>query len=172
MKKAIAARASAVAQASAESSRRSTSDQPMRDGSEPNQADNSNAINVTSAAPSTVPEPNSSSTGPVPMTPNHAMSDPSHPRAAWEHVDEILQTLKTTFPLLILSLETMVDQIQHKFKPSPDEEVYRSICMLLSDAVQVHSLLFFWCSKTLTISRITLFESTLRTMTACSPLTP
>jgi len=77
------------------------------------------------------------------MTPSHAMNDPSHPRAAWEHVDEILQTLKTTFPLLILSLETMVDQIQHKFKPSPEEEVYRSICMLLSDAVQVPSVLYF-----------------------------
>jgi transformation/transcription domain-associated protein len=143
MKKAIAARASAVAQASAESSRRSTSDQPMRDGSEPNQAENMNAINITPAAPSAAPEPNSSNTGPISMTPNHATSDPSHPRAAWEHVDEILQTLKTTFPLLILSLETMVDQIQHKFKPSPEEEVYRSICMLLSDAVQVYSLLFF-----------------------------
>jgi len=143
MKKAIAARANAVAQASTESSRRSTSDQPIRDGSEPNQAENSNAMNVTPAVPSTATEPNSSTTGPISMAPNHAMSDPSHPRAAWEHVDEILQTLKTTFPLLILSLETMVDQIQHKFKPSPEEEVYRSICMLLSDAVQVHSFLSF-----------------------------
>jgi predicted glycosyltransferase len=61
----------------------------------------------------------------------------SHPRQAWEHVDEILQTLKTTFPLLILSLETMVDQIQHKFKPTAEEDVYRHVSLLLSDAVQV-----------------------------------
>ena len=56
---------------------------------------------------------------------------------AWEYVDEILQMLKTSFPLLILSLETMVDQIQHKFKPNPEEDVYRTICMLMQDAIQV-----------------------------------
>jgi transformation/transcription domain-associated protein len=56
---------------------------------------------------------------------------------AWEHVNEILQTLKTTFPLLILSLETMVDQIQHNFKPSPKEDIYHTICMLISKAIQI-----------------------------------
>jgi transformation/transcription domain-associated protein len=67
-----------------------------------------------------------------------ASSDtPVSHRQPWEYVDEVLQVLKTSFPLLILSLETMVDQIQHKFKLSSDEDVYRSICMLLQDAVQV-----------------------------------
>ncbi|KAK2466244.1 hypothetical protein APHAL10511_001886, partial [Amanita phalloides] len=61
-------------------------------------------------------------------------------RQPWEHVDEILQVLKTTFPLLILSLETMVDQIQHKFKLSPEEDIYRNVCMLLQDAVQNYIL--------------------------------
>jgi transformation/transcription domain-associated protein len=56
---------------------------------------------------------------------------------AWEHIDKILQTLKMTFPLLILSLKTMVDQIQHKFKPSPEEDVYRTICMLISKEIQI-----------------------------------
>jgi transformation/transcription domain-associated protein len=56
---------------------------------------------------------------------------------AWEHIDKILQTPKTTFPLLILSLETMVDQIKHKFKPSPEEDVHCTICMLISKAIQV-----------------------------------
>jgi len=60
-----------------------------------------------------------------------------------EQLDEVLQTLKTTFPLLILSLETMVDQIQHKFKPAPEEDVYRTICALLTDAIQVSSLFSF-----------------------------
>jgi transformation/transcription domain-associated protein len=62
----------------------------------------------------------------------------TYPRSqAWEHVDKILQTPKTTFLLSILSLETMVDQIQHKFKPSPKEDVYWTICMLISKAIQV-----------------------------------
>jgi transformation/transcription domain-associated protein len=61
----------------------------------------------------------------------------SFPRQASELVDEVLQVLKTTFPLLILSLETMVDQIHQKFKPPPEEDIYRHICLLLSEAIQV-----------------------------------
>jgi transformation/transcription domain-associated protein len=114
-RKAIAARA--AAQASVESVRRSTSDQSMRDANE----SESTPSGASLALPSNV-----------------SVADGSpYPRQAWEHVDEILQTLKTTFPLLILSLETMVDQIQHRFKPSPEEEVYRTICMLISHAIQV-----------------------------------
>jgi transformation/transcription domain-associated protein len=58
-------------------------------------------------------------------------------RQSWEHVDEVVQILKTAFPLLILSMETMVDQILQRFKATPEEEIYRLICMLLLDAVQV-----------------------------------
>ncbi|TFK75868.1 hypothetical protein BDN72DRAFT_954419 [Pluteus cervinus] len=58
------------------------------------------------------------------------------PRQAWDMIDDILQNLKSAFPLLILSLETMVDQIQTKFKLSPEEEVYRTMVLLLQDAVQ------------------------------------
>jgi len=65
------------------------------------------------------------------------------PRQPWEHMDEVLQVLKTTWPLLILSLETMIDQIQHKFKLTPEEDIYRNICMLLQDAVQVNCLSIF-----------------------------
>ncbi|KAF6745749.1 hypothetical protein DFP72DRAFT_856056 [Ephemerocybe angulata] len=61
---------------------------------------------------------------------------PAAPRIAHEHVEEIMQVLKTAFPLLILSLETMVDQIQHKFKQSPEEDVYRNISLLMQDAIQ------------------------------------
>ncbi|KAH7887705.1 hypothetical protein F5I97DRAFT_1804974 [Phlebopus sp. FC_14] len=57
-------------------------------------------------------------------------------RQAWEHVDEVVQILKTAFPLLILSMETMVDQIVQRFKATPEEEIYRLICMLLQDATQ------------------------------------
>ncbi len=64
----------------------------------------------------------------------------SFPRQASDLVDEVLQVLKTTFPLLILSLETMVDQIHQKFKPPPEEDIYRHICLLLQEAIQVHIL--------------------------------
>ncbi|KAI6047148.1 hypothetical protein EDC04DRAFT_2864285 [Pisolithus marmoratus] len=57
-------------------------------------------------------------------------------RHAWEHVDEVVQILKTAFPLLILTMETMVDQILQRFKATPEEEIYRLICMLLQDAIQ------------------------------------
>lgn len=124
-KQAIAARA--AAQANVESVRRSTSDQPMRDANE--------SESTPSAVPSGAPDSHPSS---LTLPSNVSVPDGTpYPRQAWEHVDEILQTLKTTFPLLILSLETMVDQIQHRFKPSPEEEVYRTICMLISHAIQV-----------------------------------
>ncbi|KAJ3510077.1 hypothetical protein NLJ89_g4881 [Agrocybe chaxingu] len=126
MKKAMAARVAAAA--SSDAMRRSAAEQQL----------NETTMDMsTSATPSIAPVDNSSSSAPK-ATPTAAMPDqtPPHPRHASEHVDEVLQLLKTTFPLLILSLETMVDQIQHKFKPSPEEDVYRNICMLLSDAVQ------------------------------------
>ena len=127
-KQAIAARA--AAQANVEPVRRSTSDQSMRD---PNESES-----TPSAVPSGAPDshPSGAASLALPSNVNGPDGTP-YPRQAWEHVDEILQTLKTTFPLLILSLETMVDQIQHRFKPSPEEEVYRTICMLISHAIQV-----------------------------------
>jgi transformation/transcription domain-associated protein len=131
MKKAAAVRAVAATQ----SSIRTSSDQPMRDATE----DTANPSTQTSV-PSTEQHTPSAPTPAIALASSTGITDPStHPRQAWDHVDEILQTLKTGFPLLILSLETMVDQIQHKFKPTQEEEVYRSVCMLLSDAVQVLS---------------------------------
>ena len=127
-KQAIAARA--AAQANVESVRRSTSDQPMRDAND--------SESTPSAVPSAAPDSHPSGVASLALPSNVSVPEGTpYPRQAWEHVDEILQTLKTTFPLLILSLETMVDQIQHRFKPSPEEEVYRTICMLISHAIQV-----------------------------------
>ena len=59
------------------------------------------------------------------------------PKQPWEHADEIMQTLKTTFPLLALSMETMVDQVQKYFKCPPDEDAYRLIVALLNDGLSV-----------------------------------
>ncbi|CEG78709.1 hypothetical protein RMATCC62417_13277 [Rhizopus microsporus] len=55
---------------------------------------------------------------------------PTHP------YDEIMSMLKTGYPLLALSMETMVDQIQLKFKPQPDEEMYRLVVALYNEGVQ------------------------------------
>jgi transformation/transcription domain-associated protein len=60
---------------------------------------------------------------------------------SWEYVEEVVNMLKTAFPLLILSMETTVDQISHRFKATQEEEIYRLICMLLQDAMQVTSLM-------------------------------
>lgn len=53
----------------------------------------------------------------------------------WELTEEIMSVLKTAFPLLALSMETMVDQIQKHFKCPPDEDAYRLIVALLNDGL-------------------------------------
>jgi transformation/transcription domain-associated protein len=53
----------------------------------------------------------------------------------WEYTEEILAVLKTAFPLLALSMESMVDQIGKYFKCPPDEDAYRLITALLNDAL-------------------------------------
>lgn len=63
------------------------------------------------------------------------------PKKPWEYADEIMSALKTNFPLLALSMETMVDQIQKHFKCPPDEDAYRLIVALLNDGLSVcHAL--------------------------------
>ncbi|KAI0379979.1 hypothetical protein F5Y04DRAFT_111719 [Hypomontagnella monticulosa] len=56
-------------------------------------------------------------------------------RPPWELTEEIMSVLKTAFPLLALSMETMVDQIQKYFKCPPDEDAYRLIIALLNDGL-------------------------------------
>lgn len=55
----------------------------------------------------------------------------------WERVEDILNMLKTAVPLLALSMEKMVDQIQTRGKPPPEEDIYRFITALLMDGMQV-----------------------------------
>lgn len=55
----------------------------------------------------------------------------------WEYSEEIMTVVKTGFPLLALSMETMVDQIQKHFKCPPDEDAYRLIVALLNDGLSV-----------------------------------
>ncbi|KDQ64542.1 hypothetical protein JAAARDRAFT_28186 [Jaapia argillacea MUCL 33604] len=77
----------------------------------------------------------------VPHTQGSADATPYLPqRQTWEYVEEVVAILKTAFPLLVLSLETLVDQINQRFKPGPEEEIYRFTCMLLQDAIQNYVL--------------------------------
>ncbi|TAQ89061.1 hypothetical protein B7494_g2646 [Chlorociboria aeruginascens] len=59
----------------------------------------------------------------------------SERKPPWEHTEEIMAVLKTAFPLLALSMESMVDQIQKHFKCPPDEDAYRLIVALLNDGL-------------------------------------
>ncbi|CAJ0633674.1 11146_t:CDS:2 [Entrophospora sp. SA101] len=54
----------------------------------------------------------------------------------WEHVEDIMSTLKASFPLLALAMETVVDQIQQHLKPNSDGDIYRLIVALLNDGLQ------------------------------------
>lgn len=84
--------------------------------------------------------PNASSPGQpsiVPTPPQNSTDASPQPRQPWDYVDEILALMKTGHPLLVLTIETMVDQILQKFKVTAEEEIYRLVSMLLVDAVQV-----------------------------------
>ncbi|CEG63044.1 Putative Transformation/transcription domain-associated protein [Rhizopus microsporus] len=59
-----------------------------------------------------------------------------HPGGQINPLDEIMATLKTGYPLLALSMETMVDQIQLKFKPQADEDMYRLVVALYNEGAQ------------------------------------
>lgn len=61
---------------------------------------------------------------------------PEEPRQPWEYADEIHSVLKTAYPLMLLSLETLVDQISHRFRSPADEDAYRLIVALLNDGMQ------------------------------------
>ena len=54
----------------------------------------------------------------------------------WAHVDEVMGVLKTTYPLLALSLESLVDQISQRFKSNHDGDAYRLVVALYNDGVQ------------------------------------
>ncbi|KAI8367767.1 hypothetical protein BD560DRAFT_353389 [Blakeslea trispora] len=76
--------------------------------------------NEAKASSSTVTTPTASSSN----------ASPAHP------LDEIMAMLKTGYPLLALSMETMVDQIQLKFKPQADEDMYRLVVALYNEGAQ------------------------------------
>lgn len=57
------------------------------------------------------------------------------PKKPWDHAEDVMSSLKTAFPLLALSMETMTDQISKHFKCPPDEDAHRLIVALLNDGL-------------------------------------
>lgn len=62
---------------------------------------------------------------------------PENHQHPWDLVEEITSILKTAYPMLALTLETMGDQIVNRFKPTQDEDFYRVLVALCNDAVSV-----------------------------------
>lgn len=107
------------------------------------QGNQAGAVNQPSQQGTPVNQPGQRSSGPQQMnqpTPTPGRPSPSPANLAnrqpWEHVDEIVSILKTAYPLLTLSLETLADQIYHRFKSPADEDAYRLIVALLNDGIQ------------------------------------
>lgn len=114
-----------------------TSTQPAQGTPKPPPAQSTPAIhNVAASQRIQVNQP----VQPIPGEAGNSQSPHAQPnvqsRQPWEHVDEIMAILKTAYPLLALSMETMVDQIQQRFKCHADEDAYRLIVALLNDGVQ------------------------------------
>lgn len=75
-----------------------------------------------------------------PGSPNGAVNGVYQP---WDYTEEIMKILKTAYPLLSLSLETLVDQIFQRFKCSNEEDTYRLVMALLNECVQFMGRLNF-----------------------------
>lgn len=109
--------------------------QPAPTQPSPTNTNGNDASDTTSSQAST-----DGSQPPVAQNGQQFMVDPAAAalhRPTWDCVEELVQNLKTSFPLLILNLETLVDQIISRFKPTHEEDIYRHICMLLQDALSV-----------------------------------
>lgn len=77
----------------------------------------------------------------TPVAPS-ATLQPKAPPLPLDYVDEIINMLKTAFPLLALMMEKMVDHISIRAKPNSEEDIYRFFAALLNDAMQVSHSLF------------------------------
>ena len=116
--------------------RQATPNSQLHISSRPGTASGENVSNNPSGGlvngTDTKTKPESSGDSQAATNPNSEQSTPKKP---WEYSEEIMSVLKTTFPLLALSMETMVDQIQKHFKSPPDEDAYRLIVALLNDGL-------------------------------------
>jgi transformation/transcription domain-associated protein len=93
---------------------------------------------MTQPSPSAVPD---TPAAPLPAQAGASQIVPSGASDAQvkegQYIEEVAQRLKTAFPLLVLTLETVVDQFSKRFKATPEEEQYRMMAALVGDALQV-----------------------------------
>lgn len=94
------------------------------------------ATPASTAAPTTPAAATPSSATPAGSTRGPLPSQINPTPAVASPLDEIMSMLKTGYPLLALSMETMVDQIQLKFKPQADEDMYRLVVALYNEGAQ------------------------------------
>lgn len=90
--------------------------------------------NAQQAAPRPTPTPNGVQDANDPTRPALAAV-----RTGSECIEDVHAIAKTAFPLLILSLETIVEQIGQRFRSSQEEEIYRLVSMLLQDGLTQYS---------------------------------
>ncbi|EJU06480.1 hypothetical protein DACRYDRAFT_19621 [Dacryopinax primogenitus] len=57
------------------------------------------------------------------------------PRQPWQHAEEITTILKTAFPLLALTMESMSEQFVKGFKTGPEEELLRYLQHMVMEAL-------------------------------------
>ena len=108
---------------------------PERPGSSASANRPTSANSETKAASNGTPNATVKPEGQVTPHANGSAETLAPPKKPWDHVEEISAILKTAFPLLALSMETMLDQIQKNFKCPPDEDAYRLIVALLNDGL-------------------------------------
>jgi transformation/transcription domain-associated protein len=85
--------------------------------------------------PGPQPETEAAPAAPAPAAPQN--SEPK--RGPVDYTDDLLAILKTGYPLLSLSMENMVEHIVQRLRSTADEDLYRVIVTLLSEAFQVLS---------------------------------
>lgn len=59
-----------------------------------------------------------------------------------EYLEDLMEFLKTSFPLQTLSIELMMNELGARLKPFPEEDIYRFVSWLYYDAVQQASVRF------------------------------
>ena len=98
-------------------------------GETPQNSSTTNAAGTTTTPKVEPGETQATPNGSAPSAP------PASPKRPWIYTEEIQQSLKTAFPLLSLTMETMVDQMLKHLKPPQDEDAQRLIVALLNDAL-------------------------------------
>lgn len=115
----------------AQKAKQQKTEEKKEGGSRPGTANGETAANG-SASPKPKQEPDGET---AQANGADAEKKPEEAKKPWDYTDEIMAGLKTAFPLLALSMETMTDQLSKHFKCPPDEDAHRLIVALLNDGL-------------------------------------